>query len=206
MSRAARLGLALALSLAGGAAWAQSKRGEDVAPEQALVLGPDVAQTVGAPLGPPVGPDRLEEETHALASRIRCPVCQGHSIADSPSETARDMKSLVRAMVAAGYVEDQVFVYFEARYGEFIRLLPRAEGFNLLVWVIPLAALLLGIIVVVVFLGRRRPSAVATAVPSEAAAARSRAREAGPAEGSDLDPWLEAVRREVAEEDQRQDG
>ena len=52
------------------------------------------------------------------------------------------------AMIAAGYDEPQIFGYFEASYGEFVRLIPRAEGFNLLVWIVPLLGLLVGGVVV----------------------------------------------------------
>ncbi len=186
------LALLAALTLLAPAALAQSDRGEAVAPDDALTLSPDVEATVGKPLGPPVGPAQLAEATHELASRIRCPVCQGHSIADSPSETARNMLALVRAMVAAGYVEDQVFVYFESRYGEFIRLLPRAEGLNLLVWAIPLAALLIGAVVVLVFLRRgRRPAPTPKNTDSVS-------EKAAP---SELDPWLDQIRRDVERDD-----
>lgn len=186
------LALLAALTLLAPAALAQSDRGEAVAPDDALTLSPDVEATVGKPLGAPVGPAQLDEATHELASRIRCPVCQGHSIADSPSETARNMLALVRAMVAAGYVEDQVFVYFESRYGEFIRLLPRAEGLNLLVWAIPLAALLIGAVVVLVFLRRgRRPAPTPKNTDSVS-------EKAAP---SELDPWLDQIRRDVERDD-----
>ncbi|MEZ4266335.1 MAG: cytochrome c-type biogenesis protein [Myxococcota bacterium] len=194
-----------ALVLLAPAALAQSDRGETVAPDDALTLSPDVEATVGKPLGPPVGPAQLEEATHELASRIRCPVCQGHSISDSPSETARNMLALVRAMVAAGYIEDQVFVYFETRYGEFIRLLPRAEGFNLLVWAIPLGALLIGVIVVGVFFRRSRATvrakAAGAAGTAGAVAAKSADGSSEKAAPSELDPWLEQIRRDVERDD-----
>lgn len=198
--------MVVALLLLAPGASAQADRGEEVAPDDALTLSPDVEATVGKPMGPPVGLAELAAATHELASRIRCPVCQGHSIADSPSETARNMLALVRAMVAAGYVEDQVFVYFESRYGEFIRLLPRAEGINLLVWAIPLAALLLGLVVVVVFL-RRKPAAGRTAgraaTGSGAAGAAGEGTDASRrgAAPSELDPWLEQIRRDVERDD-----
>lgn len=190
-----------ALVLLAPAAFAQSDRGETVAPDDALTLSPDVEATVGKPLGAPVGPAQLEEATHELASRIRCPVCQGHSISDSPSETARNMLALVRAMVAAGYIEDQVFVYFETRYGEFIRLLPRAEGFNLLVWAIPLAALLLGFIVVVLFLRKSRTSKGAPAAAGRVASAKNAGKSSESAAPGELDPWLEQIRRDVERDD-----
>lgn len=110
----------------------------------ALAAGPDPATIVGAPANPPPAAEQVDALTHAVASKIRCPVCQGLSVADSPSESARAMKDEVKALVAQGYDEDQVISYFEASYGEFIRLEPTAEGWNVLVWALPVGVLLGG--------------------------------------------------------------
>ena len=109
----------------------------------ALAAGPDPSTVVGAPAGPPPPAAQVETLTRAVAAKIRCPVCQGLSVADSPSESARAMKDEAQALVEKGFDEAQIINYFEASYGEFIRLDPTAEGWNLLVWVLP-AALILG--------------------------------------------------------------
>jgi len=82
--------------------------------------------------------------TTALASELRCPVCQGNSIQDSPSELAQQMRDLIRDQLRAGKTPDEVRAYFVAKYGEWILLSPRAEGLNLIVYLIPLAAILVG--------------------------------------------------------------
>ncbi len=109
----------------------------------ALAAGPDPSTVVGPPAGPPPSAEEVDARTRAISAKIRCPVCQGLSVADSPSESARAMKDETEALVAQGYDEEQVINYFEASYGEFIRLDPTAEGWNILVWALP-AALLLG--------------------------------------------------------------
>jgi cytochrome c-type biogenesis protein CcmH len=114
----------------------------------ALAAGPDPSSIVGPPVGEPVSGEALRTATYRVAKTIRCPVCQGMSAADSPSESARAMKDEVQALVAQGYDDEQVVAYFEASYGEFIRLDPRAEGWNLAVWAAPGVALLLGLAVV----------------------------------------------------------
>ncbi len=47
-------------------------------------------------------------------------------------------------MVAAGKSRDEILNYYVARYGERILATPRAKGFNVLAYVLPWAALLLG--------------------------------------------------------------
>jgi len=163
------------------------RRGEPIRGEAELALGPDVEAAAGPPAGPPVTGDELERRSWALSMEVRCPVCQGQPIAESPAESARHMKRQVRAMVAAGYSDEQIFAYLENSYGEFIRLSPRPEGMNLLVWVLPLAALVIGAGVVVWLVGRKQPA---------------RARAAGavavaPPEDTGLAPWIERARREA---------
>ena len=97
-----------------------------------------------APQGTPLQGPALEQRTQEIASGLRCPVCQGLSIADSPSEMAVNMKAEVRSMVAKGYTREQIETYFVRSYGEFVLLEPKFQGVNALVWILPVAALLLG--------------------------------------------------------------
>jgi cytochrome c-type biogenesis protein CcmH len=90
----------------------------------------------------------LERRTSAVAAELRCPVCQGLSIQDSPSELAVQMRGVVRDQLAAGKTPDDVKRYFVEKYGEWILLEPKAEGFNVLVYILPIAAVLAGIAVV----------------------------------------------------------
>jgi cytochrome c-type biogenesis protein CcmH len=112
-------------------------------------LGVDSATSMGQPNGTPLEGFELEQRTEELSSLMRCPVCQGLSIADSPTLLAQAMKSEVRQFLAAGYTEAQIFDYFEQSYGEFVRLEPKARGFNLVVWIAPVAAFLLGLALIV---------------------------------------------------------
>ncbi len=91
---------------------------------------------------------RLEAQTRAVAAELRCPVCQGNSIQDSPSELAQDMKAVVREQLAAGKSPEEVKQYFIAKYGEWILLEPKASGFNLVVYALPVILLLLGAVVI----------------------------------------------------------
>lgn len=90
----------------------------------------------------------LDERTRQVAAVLRCPVCQGNSIEDSPSELAQEMKGVVRDQLAAGKSPEEVKRYFVDKYGEWILLEPKASGFNLVVYLLPLAAVLAGGVVV----------------------------------------------------------
>lgn len=100
---------------------------------------------IGEAEGTPLIGEELEKATYDVASRLRCPVCQGLSVADSHTDTAVSMVNEVRELLAAGFTQEQSMLFFEKSYGEFIRLEPKAEGFNLMVWIVPVVALLLGL-------------------------------------------------------------
>jgi cytochrome c-type biogenesis protein CcmH len=120
---------------------------------------------MGEPRGGPLAGPALEARTEEIASLLRCPVCQGLSVADSPATMARAMKVQVREKLAAGYDQDQILDDFERSYGEFVRLKPVLHGVNWLVWGGPVLALLLGGLMVVFTLRHARRAAVATESP-----------------------------------------
>ncbi len=96
----------------------------------------------------------LEARAIRLADELRCPVCQGLSIHDSPSPLAQDMKDLIRSQVADGATDHEVRQYFISKYGEWVLLEPRPSGFNILVYLLPFAGLLAG--AVLIFVAVRR--------------------------------------------------
>lgn len=94
----------------------------------------------GLPPGPPPSADEVDERARLISSRLRCPVCQGLSVADSTSAAAVTFQRRVRGLVAMGYTGPQIEDYFIDRYGEFILLDPPARGLNWLLWVAPALA------------------------------------------------------------------
>jgi cytochrome c-type biogenesis protein CcmH len=96
----------------------------------------------------------LEARTSALAAQLRCPVCQGLSIQDSPSELSQEMRSLVKDQLKAGKSPEEVKAYFVSKYGEWILLEPKPRGFNLLVYALPVLLVAGGIGLVTVLVKR----------------------------------------------------
>jgi len=91
---------------------------------------------------------------HAIAAKLRCPVCQNESVADSPAELAAQMRVLIREKIAAGETEEQILRYFVSRYGEWILLEPPRRGVLWVVWLAPGVALVGGAAIVVSYLRR----------------------------------------------------
>lgn len=153
-----------------------------------------VADVVGAPRAARLVGEALESEALRVAEVLRCPVCQGLSVADSPSTMATHMRQQVRELVAAGFDEEQVLSYFEASYGEFVRLEPPLRGVNWLVWLAPLGGLAVGGAVVYWALrgAAGKSGAAGSATPSPAADSQApRAAEAAGADPLPKDPLPE---------------
>ena len=89
---------------------------------------------------PVTAADRVDR----ISAELRCPVCQGLSVEDSPSETARSMRALVAQRVAEGRTDDEIRAEFVRSYGDWILLSPPLLSPNGLVWLAPLLAIAFG--------------------------------------------------------------
>jgi cytochrome c-type biogenesis protein CcmH len=122
----------------------------------ALLLGAvtvaTVALVVAASGG---GATTLQDRVDAIASDLRCPVCQNLSVADSPSLIAREMRTTITEQVRAGASPDDVKSYFVQRYGRWILLSPDTSGLGLIVWMVPALALAAGAALVITRLRRK---------------------------------------------------
>ena len=99
-----------------------------------------------------------------VASRIRCPFCNGESIGGATSQVARDLEVLIEEQVAAGWTDQEVYDFFAASYGESILLSPPLAGWGWALWALPLAALGVGTYAI----ARRRRSGAGIAVATDA--------------------------------------
>jgi len=119
-----------------------------------------------------------EEAVYEIAAQLRCVVCQNLSVADSPSEMAQQMRAMIRERLATGDTPEQVVQYFVERYGDWILLAPKRQGFTLLVWVLPPLGLLagLGVLAVLLRTWTRRGAARRAEAPPVDTATRERIR------------------------------
>ena len=147
------------------------------------IKAPDAEQFVGPPQGTPLAGAQLERRAMEISSEIRCPVCQGLAIGDSPSQMAANMKEQVRELLARGYTEKQILNYFEKSYGQFVLLKPKFQGVNAFVWILPVLALAAGFVLVITKAKKLE------AAPAKAAATTD--------EAADDDPYLTRVREMV---------
>lgn len=125
----------------------------------AVALGSVLALLVFAgvlTLRPGIEPTTAER-ADALARELRCPDCQGLSVADSPTRSAQEIRRQIDEMVSGGATADEVRAHFAARYGEWILLAPSSP----LYWLVPAAAVFAGLLALGMLLVRGRRAAVA---------------------------------------------
>ena len=141
-----------------------------------LALGGLAVASVGLAANPPRAAD--------LEAELVCPVCET-TLDQSNAPIAEKMKAFIRARIAAGDSEEQIKDALVAQFGTGVLAKPPGGGFGLLAWLLPLAAVLVGAVVVAFLI-------------------RSWSRRRGPPPPADrLDPKLERL---VDEELARFDG
>lgn len=137
----------------------------------------------------------LDQRVNDIALQMKCPVCQGESVADSPSVLAQQMRAVIRQQLQAGRSDQQVIQYFEDSYGEQIIWSPPWRGFTLLAWLVPMVLFLGGFVLLFfVFRDWRRMTPAHTTVDEGEHAA------ATPDKG-ELEYYREQLEHELASED-----
>ena len=58
------------------------------------------------------------------------------------------MRAVVKDQLRAGKTPDEVKAYFISKYGEWILLEPKPHGFNILVYAMPIALVIVGLAVI----------------------------------------------------------
>jgi cytochrome c-type biogenesis protein CcmH/NrfF len=104
----AALAVAVGLAAGAGAAAMPASQPAAEAAANAAPPSPEAARLLGPPAGGELAGEKLRERTDEVAARLRCVVCQGLSVAESPAPMAQQMKAQVRDLLAAGYAEPQV--------------------------------------------------------------------------------------------------
>ena len=141
-----------------------------------------------------VAADALDEETRRIGKQLQCPVCQGASVTDSPSDLAGQMRAVIRRKLEQGESEQEIIQYFVERYGDAVLVEPPRRGVGLAVWLGPMVVLAVGAgilgLLVRTWLGHR-------AVPARSAPTPLLAHRNGASGGAAPEPYDSRVRAEL---------
>ena len=92
--------------------------------------------------------DDFSARFRKLSDELRCPTCQGLSVKDSEAGFSNSIKDKIRELMKDGKSDKEILAYFVERYGEWILRAPTKSGFNLVLWILPGAGILIGIFIV----------------------------------------------------------
>jgi len=137
-------------------------RPEKVTRDSLLVL--TVMLSLGCPAWageaqPAAADPALEARVTAVASELRCLVCQNQTLADSNAPLAVDLREQIREQMQQGASERDIVDYMVARYGDFVRYRPPFKATTVLLWAGPALLMLAGFAVLYYRLRRRRGEA-----------------------------------------------
>jgi len=112
------------------------------------------------------GTDAEESEWgYALASELMSPYCPGRTLPDCPSPQAAELREWIVAQEEAGRSQQEVRQQLLARFGDQLLQSPRAEGFGLVAYLLPAAALVAGGWLLLAFLRRQRAASSGATPP-----------------------------------------
>ncbi|ECG5022623.1 cytochrome c-type biogenesis protein CcmH [Salmonella enterica subsp. enterica serovar Newport] len=117
----------------------------------------------------PFKDEAQEQQFRQLTEQLRCPKCQNNSIADSNAMIATDMRRRVYDLMQEGKSRQEIIDYMVARYGNFVTYDPPLTPLTVLLWVLPLAAIVAGGWIIVARTRRRvriRQDVLADAIPA----------------------------------------
>lgn len=104
----------------------------------------------------------LEDRARELSKGLRCLVCQNESIDESNAALARELRIVVRERLVEGDSDQEVIDFLVERYGEFVLLKPRADGWNMVLWLSGPALFLIALGIGVVYVRGRASATSAT--------------------------------------------
>lgn len=87
-----------------------------------------------------------QEQYKAVASELRCLVCQNQSLADSHASLAIDLKDKIAQQIQEGKSNEEIESFMQSRYGEFVLYKPTYSWENAVLWLGPFVVLVLAIV------------------------------------------------------------
>ena len=90
--------------------------------------------------------EQFEVRFKELSNELRCPTCQGLSVKDSEAGFSASIKGKISELMKHGKSDEEIKAYFVERYGEWILRAPPVTGFNMVLWILPGATIVTGLL------------------------------------------------------------
>jgi cytochrome c-type biogenesis protein CcmH len=109
-----------------------------------LLLALLAALILGATVLPAEAQTPTPNQINEVARDLWCPLCNGVRLDNCELQACVQMREVISEQLAAGVSKDQIKAYFVTQYGDVVLGAPSTQGFNLLVWLLPALAVLVG--------------------------------------------------------------
>lgn len=130
-----------------------------------------------------------DDEVNEIAKDLYCPVCESTPLDVCPTQACTDWRDLIRTQLGEGQSRQEILDYFARQYGNGVLADPPREGISLLLlWLLPIAAIVLGVL----FFSRYLHSLRAATAESPTHQATNRRAKAG-----DLEPYISRIEQEL---------
>jgi cytochrome c-type biogenesis protein CcmH len=114
------------------------------------------------------GPQTPSDRVDSITARLACPICDGESVFESQNNASEALRNQIGQLVADNTLDDaEIIAFIETRYGADVLLVPKASGFDALVWVLPAVAFVCGLAALVVVFRRWKREAGEMRDPTE---------------------------------------
>ena len=79
-----------------------------------------------------------EERVEEISKQLACPICDGETVYESRNTQSASIRTEIKGQVTTSdATDDEIIAYIVQRFEAKIQLLPKATGFESLVWVLP---------------------------------------------------------------------
>ena len=103
---------------------------------------------IALPVSAQEGDDEVtDDEVNAIARDLFCPVCENTPLDVCETQACKQWRELIRTKLEDGWTEAEIKEYFVDNYGARVLSEPPKEGFNLLVYFVPPALILIGAVI-----------------------------------------------------------
>lgn len=133
-----------------------------------VALGVVVIAVLAVGIARDTGPQTPEDRVDSITRRIACPICDGESVFESQNNASEALRNQVAELVGENDLSDaEIVAFIETRYGARVLLVPKASGFDALVWVVPAMVFVGAIAGLVVAFRRWRTEAASNPEPTD---------------------------------------
>jgi cytochrome c-type biogenesis protein CcmH len=124
-------------------------------------------------VGPALAQTPTPNQINAIAKELWCPLCNGVRLDNCELQACVQMKEVIAQKLTAGEGKAQIKAYFVQQYGDVVLGAPAGEGFNALVWLLPILVgiVAIGWLVLLLRSWTRKPKPATAVIPDAAAPA-----------------------------------